>query len=473
MIKQALFTMFVGSLLMTITTSRGLAEVTGPADFGKTADGTPVEVYTLKNSKGMSAKIITYGATLVELHVPDKNGKTADVVLGFDDMAGYQSEANHHFGATTGRVANRIAKGKFTLDGKEYQLAINNGPNHLHGGTKRSINKVMWKAEKMTTVMWDAVRFTYTSPDGEEGYPGKLDIAVTYTLTDKNELRMDFTATTDKATPVNLTNHSYFNLSGAGTDSVLDHELMIAADQYTPADETLIPTGKFASVAGTPLDFTKPTKVGERLDKLLDTPYAGYDHNFVLRERKDTPTLAARLRDPASGRVLTVLTTYPGLQLYTGNHLSGQKGKGGKAYKQRARSLFGDGVLPGLDQPTDLSVGGAQAGADVQAQLRLCFLRRVENRRSNHVSPNRIQGDGYVPFGFFSWREPAQRGRLVLFRAAAGVGDCAFLQVFAFAQHAQPYVVTVFLLVPGFLLLSESWPTGGATCGCCAGPVIS
>ncbi len=180
---------------------------------------------------------------------------------------------------------------------------------------------------------------------------------MTYTLTDKNELRMAFRATTDKATPVNLTNHSYFNLSGAGADSVLDHELMIAADQYTPADETLIPTGKLASVAGTPLDFTKPTRVGERLDKLLDTPYAGYDHNFVLRERKDTPTLAARLRDPASGRVLTVLTTYPGLQLYTGNHLSGQKGKGGKAYKQRSALCLEMEFFPdSINQPSFPSV---------------------------------------------------------------------------------------------------------------------
>ena len=249
-------------LLLTIAVRPSSAEVSGPADFGKTADGTAVDIYTLKNTKGMSAKIMTYGATLVSLEVPDKNGKTADVVLGFDNVAGYQSPANQHFGATTGRVANRIAKGKFTLDGKEYQLAINNGPNHLHGGVKKNLDKVIWKAEKMKSDKGSAVRFTYTSPDGEEGYPGKLDVAVTYTLTDKNELCLDYTATTDKATPVNLTNHSYFNLAGAGADTVLDHVLMIAADKYTPADNTMIPTGKIEPVKGTPLDFTKPTKVG-------------------------------------------------------------------------------------------------------------------------------------------------------------------------------------------------------------------
>lgn len=327
---------FLGNAIMMMGTLSAQAEVAGPTEFGKTADGTFIEIYTLTNAKGLSAKVTTYGAALVSLEVPDKDGKTADVVLGFDDAAGYLSDANQHMGCTTGRVANRIARGRFTLDGKEYTLVINNGPNHLHGGTKRSLDKVVWKAEKLQPTAGSAVRFTYTSPDGEEGYPGKVDFIVIYTLTGNNELRIDYQATTDKATPINLTNHSYFNLSGAGADTVLDHELMIAADRYTPTDDTLIPTGKLDPVAGTPLDFTKPTRIGERIGKLLDTPFAGYDHNFVLRKHEDKPTLAARLRDPASGRIMTVLTTQPGMQLYTGNFLKGQKGKGGKVYKRHS-----------------------------------------------------------------------------------------------------------------------------------------
>lgn len=330
--------MILGGLLMTTVSHSGAGvDVTGPALFGKTADGTAVEVYTLKNSKGMVAKVMTLGATLTELHVPDKAGKTANVVLGFDDVAGYQSDKNQYFGCTTGRVANRIAKGKFTLDGKEYQLAVNNGPNHLHGGVKRSLDKVVWKAQPIQTVQGASVRFTYTSPDGEEGYPGNLNITVTYTLVEDNAVRINYTATTDKPTPVNLTNHSYFNLSGEGSDTVLDHVLEIAADEYTPADDTLIPTGKIESVEGTPLDFTKPTRIGERINQLVNTPFLGYDHNFVLRQReRGRPTLAARLTDPKSGRVLTVLTTEPGVQFYSGNFLTGQTGKGGKPYKQRS-----------------------------------------------------------------------------------------------------------------------------------------
>jgi aldose 1-epimerase len=321
---------------MVMVTSSGAAEVTGPTAFGKTVDGTPVELYTLKNANGMTAKVITYGATLTELHVPDKKGQTADVVLGFDDVAGYQSDANQFFGATTGRVCNRIAKGKFTLDGKEYTLAVNNGKNHLHGGVKRSLDKVVWKAEKVYVKDGPpCVAFTYISPDGEEGYPGKLKIEVTYCLTDKNELRIEYGAATDKPTPVNLTNHSYFNLAGAGAPTVLDHELTIAADKYTPADDTLIPTGKIEPVAGTPLDFTKPTKIGERIEQLTKTPYLGYDHNYVLN-KADLKEVAARLRDPSSGRVMTVATDQPGVQFYSGNFLKGQKGKGGKTYAHRS-----------------------------------------------------------------------------------------------------------------------------------------
>lgn len=307
------------------------AEVSGPAVFGKTAEGAMVESFTIKNKQGMTVKLISLGATVAELHVPDKQGKLADVVLGFDDVAGYESGANQHFGCTTGRVANRIALGKFTLDGKQYQLAVNNGVNHLHGGTKRNLAKIVWQAEKVP----EGVRFRYTSPDGEESYPGNLKIAVTYTLTDQNALRIDYEASTDQATPVNLTNHSYFNLAGAGVPTVLDHELTIHADQYTPTDEGLIPTGKIEPVAGTPVDFRKPAVIRSRVEQLMKTPAIGLDHNFVIR-KADLKTPAAALRDPASGRTLTVFTDQPGVQVYSGNFLKGQTGKGGKTYPQRS-----------------------------------------------------------------------------------------------------------------------------------------
>jgi aldose 1-epimerase len=293
-------------------------------------------MYTLTNANGLTFKLITRGATVVEMNVPDKNGKLANVTLGFDDVAGYESDRNQYFGTVVGRVANRIAKGEFTLEGKKYRVAVNNGPNALHGGTKRSLDKVVWKAEPIKVDHGQAVRFTYTSPDGEEGYPGNLKIAVVYTLNDKNELRIDYSATTDQETPVNLSNHSYFNLAGAGAPTVLDHEVQINADKYTPVDDTLIPTGKIEPVQGTPLDFTKMTRIGARIDKLIDTPTKGYDHNYVLRNQEGKLAVAAKLRDPASGRVLTVSTTEPGVQFYTGNFLSGQKGKDGKTYNQRS-----------------------------------------------------------------------------------------------------------------------------------------
>jgi len=308
--------------------------VNNSAKFGATSEGIAVQAFTLKNSNGMVAKLITRGAALTELLVPDKRGKLANVVLGFDDVAGYESERNQFFGCTTGRVANRIAKGKFTLDGKSYSLVINNAPNHLHGGNKRGLDKVIWQAEELPKE--NAVRFTYASPDGEEGYPGNLKLAVTYTLQQDNALRIDYEATCDRATPVNLTNHTYFNLAGAGADTVLDHMLMVNADKYTPVDATLIPTGEIAPVAGTPLDFSQPTRIGERIDKLIDTPTKGYDHNFVLRRKDNGLSLAAQLSESTSGRVLSVYTTQPGVQVYTGNFLFGQKGKDGHVYKQRS-----------------------------------------------------------------------------------------------------------------------------------------
>jgi aldose 1-epimerase len=309
---------------------RGRASVQ-KMDFGK-VDNTPVELYVLTNAHGMQAKIMTYGAILTELDVPDRNGKLGDVVLGFDDLKGYLA-GHPFFGSTVGRVANRIAKGRFTLDGKEYKLATNNGPNALHGGLK-GFDKVVWRADlPQDDAAGREVRFSYRSRDGEEGYPGNLSIAVTYTLTDKNELKIDYTATTDKPTPVNLSNHSYFNLAGPASGNILDHELMITADKYTPVDDTLIPTGEIKPVRGTPLDFTTPHKIGERIGELKAT--GGYDHNFVLRGGPTRPALAARVVEPKTGRVMEMFTTEPGVQFYTGNFLDGKtKGKGGVAYQK-------------------------------------------------------------------------------------------------------------------------------------------
>ncbi len=300
-------------------------------DFGKTPDGIPVELYTLTNGK-ITAKVMTYGAILTELIVPDRDGKPGDVVLGFDTLEGYLA-GHPYFGATVGRVANRVGGAKFSLDGKDYKLAANNGPNTLHGGLK-AFDKVVWKAQDVSTSSGPAVKFTYHSPDGEEGFPGNLDVAVTYTVTDEGGLKIDYKATTDKATPVVLTNHSYFNLAGQASGTILDHEIQINASQYTPGDEGMIPTGVIAPVKGTPLDFTTSTKIGSRFDQLKAEPI-GYDHNFVLDADAKLPNVAARVYDPKSGRVMEVLTTEPAVQFYTGNFLDGKtKGKGGVVYKK-------------------------------------------------------------------------------------------------------------------------------------------
>jgi aldose 1-epimerase len=301
------------------------------SDFGKTNEGQAVELYTLTNNHGMTAKIATYGATLVELWVPDKNGQKADVVLGFDNIPQYQKESPF-FGATTGRIANRIAKGKFKIDGKEYQVATNNGPNHLHGGPK-GFDKQIWKAEELKSSKGAAVRFTYVSPDMDQGFPGRLTTHVTYTLTDDNELQIHYEATTDKTTIVNLTNHSYFNLHGAGSGKdILDHVLTLYADAYTPVDDTLIPTGEIKPVKGTIYDFTSPKAIGKDIEKTPGTPN-GYDHNYVINGKPGDLRKAARVEDPDTGRVMEVRTDQPGVQLYTGNFLDGKiSGVGGKPY---------------------------------------------------------------------------------------------------------------------------------------------
>lgn len=283
-------------------------------EYGKTPDGTVVKEFTLRNGKGMVAKVISYGATLTELQAPDKSGATTNVVLGAGTLEEYLKGFNAS-AATIGRYGNRIAKARFTLDGVEYKLAANNGVNHLHGGPTGFAKRV-WSGKALDS--GNAVQFTYVSKDGEEGYPGNLTVKVTYTLTDANELRLDYDATTDKATVVNFTNHAYFNLAGHG--DILDHDLWLAADQYTPVDDGLIPAGEIASVKNTPLDFTTARKVGERINA-FKPKLNGYDHNYVVRGGGKSLVLAARLSDPKTGRVMEMHTTEPGFQLYAGNHV--------------------------------------------------------------------------------------------------------------------------------------------------------
>jgi aldose 1-epimerase len=305
------------------------------ANFGKTPDGTPVDIYTLK-SGAIEARIITYGGIVQSLKVPDKSGKSADIVLGFDSIDGYASGPKPNppfFGAIIGRYGNRIAEGKFTLDGKTYQIPQNDGTNALHGGT-RGFDKVVWKGKEIP----HGVELTYTSPDGDQGFPGNLTTTVRYTLQGK-DLKIEYSATTDKSTVLNLTNHSYFNLAGQGNGDILTHEVKINAGRYTPVDEKLIPTGELPSVDGTPFDFRKATAVGARIEADNDQlkKGRGYDHNWVLDSEGKKFSEAAEVYDPSSGRVLQVLTDHPGVQFYTGNFLDGTiAGKDGKVYGHRA-----------------------------------------------------------------------------------------------------------------------------------------
>ncbi len=305
----------------------------GIREFGRVGDQT-VFLYTLSNAHGMVARVTNYGTILTELHVPDRNGARADVVLGFDTLEAYL-KGHPFFGCIAGRVANRIAGGKFTLDGKEYALATNNGPNHLHGGVK-GFDKFVWDASAFETPEGPAVRFSRTSPDGEEGYPGSVKATVTYTLTDQNELKIEMTAATDAPTIVNLAHHTYWNLAGHGSGDVLGHELSLAADQYTPTDDTLIPTGEIVPVTGTPFDFTRSKRIGADIARVGGSA-KGYDVNFVVRGGSWRLRGVARVVDPRSGRIMELLATEPGVQLYTGNHLAGTlKGKGGAVYGKHA-----------------------------------------------------------------------------------------------------------------------------------------
>lgn len=309
--------------------------------FGVTPEGDSVDLYTLTNGNGVSMQVTNYGGIITSLHVPDRDGARDDIVLGFDSLSSYTSDAyraaNPYFGALIGRYGNRIAGGEFTLNGDTYTLETNDGPNHLHGGDE-GFDQVVWRSESFEEDQQVGLRLRHTSPDGHGGYPGRLDVEVTYVLTDGNELQVEYRATTTEATPVNLTQHSYFNLDGAGAGTILDHELMINADRFTPVDSTLIPIGELRPVEGTPFDFTEPTPVGARIDadhRQLEYG-GGYDHNFVLTsEPLDTLRLAARLYEPDSGRLLTVRTTEPGVQFYSGNFLDGSFTGKGETYEHR------------------------------------------------------------------------------------------------------------------------------------------
>lgn len=304
--------------------------------FGKLDDGREVNSYTLKNANGMEAKIIDYGATVVSLTAPDKNGKFADVVLGYDNVKGYV-DGTTFFGAIVGRYGNRIAKGKFTLDGKEYKLATNNGENHLHGGVI-GYNKVLWTAVPIDNPASPALKLTYVSKDGEEGYPGTVTLNVTYTLTSDNQLKIDYEGTTDKTTVLNPTHHSYFNLSGDFNKTILDHVVMIDADKTTPVDKGLIPTGVLADVANTPMDFRTPKAIGKDIeanDEQLKFA-GGYDHNWVLNKHQEALPKIASVYEPVSGRFMEVFSDQPGLQFYCGNFLDGTvAGKKGIKYQKR------------------------------------------------------------------------------------------------------------------------------------------
>jgi len=334
----------VGCSSTTACKSNGA--VTGPTigktEFGNLPDGRPIELYTLRNSHGMEATIMTYGGIVTSLKVPDKNGNFGDVVLGFDNSESYTQasyvNACPYFGGLIGRYGNRIAKGQFSLDGTTYTLAANNGVNNLHGGPV-GFDKVLWTAQSQMTSDGPSLILTYLSKDGDQGFPGNLSVTATYTVTEDNALRLAFKATTDKDTVCNLTHHSYFNLAGHGT--VLDHVVYINADKFTPVDSTQIPTGELRPVAGTPFDFTTPTPIGAHINDTNDDQIRsgpGYDHNFVLnKSRSGELSLAARVSEPESGRVMEVWTTSPGLQFYTGNSLNGTlTGKGGEVYVQRS-----------------------------------------------------------------------------------------------------------------------------------------
>jgi len=312
--------------------------------FGTTADGTPVDRYTLTNSHGLKLRLITYGATVTELDVPDRQGRFDDVVLGFDNLRQYETESPY-FGCVVGRVAFRITEGKFELDGKSYQLTLNTGPHHLHGGVK-GLSRVVWEAEPIDSPEQAAVKLTHLSPNGDQGYPGNLRLAVVYALNNRNEMTIEYTATTDQPTPVNLSHHGYFNLAGAASGDVLSHVLQLDADRYSVTDEAIIPTGELAPVDGTPFDFTRPTPTGARMDQIPGAA-VGYDLAYLLARRDDSLAHVATVHEPVTGRVLEIDTTAPAMIFYTGDYLDGSlRGKGGAVYSRHAGFCLEPGHLP-------------------------------------------------------------------------------------------------------------------------------
>ena len=336
---KALSRLLLVTLLLVSSALVALAQATVTKhSFGKTAAGEDVDLYILKNVHGMETRITNYGGIVVSLTAPDRNGALGDVVLGFNDLESYLTKNDPYLGAIIGRYGNRIAKGRFKLNGAEHKLAVNNGENHLHGGIK-GFDKVVWTGREMRTPNGPAVVLTYLSKDGEEGYPGNLRVRVTYTLTNNNELRIDYSATTDKATVLNLTHHSYFNLLGEGNGDILQHRVTINADRFLPTDAGSIPTGELAKVAGTPFDFLKATAIGARINQDHEQLKFGngYDHTWVINGRPGTLRHAATVTEPFLGRVMEVWTTEPGVQFYTGNFLDGKlTGKTGKPYPRRS-----------------------------------------------------------------------------------------------------------------------------------------
>ena len=377
------------AVALTLASLAGCAkqEATAPATakakmtkepFSKTADGTAVDLYTLTNKVGTEARITTYGGRIVSLKTADRTGKMADIVLGFDTLDGYLKE-NPFFGALVGRYGNRIGKGKFSLNGTEYKLAINNGPNHLHGGIK-GFDKVVWAAKEISGDGMVGLELTYLSKDGEEGYPGNLQTKVTYTLNDANELKVAYDATTDKDTVVNLTNHTYFNLAGAGEGDILSTELMLNASKFTPVDKGLIPTGVLQPVKDTPFDFTKATAIGARINDDKDQQIkfgGGYDHNFVLDKGTGGMTKAAEAYEAKSGRVVELFTTEPGVQFYTGNFLDGSiTGKGGKIYNKRYAFCLETQHYPDSPNKPDFPSTVVKAGGRYQTETMWKFSAR-------------------------------------------------------------------------------------------------
>jgi aldose 1-epimerase len=340
--------------------------------FGSTPDGTAVHRFTLRNANGVEIQAIDYGAIITSIKTPDRSGEFADIVLGFDTLDGYLKD-HPYFGALVGRYANRIAKGRFVLDGRTYKLATNDGANHLHGG-ERGFDKFVMSAAAVAGK--NAVTFTRTSPDGEEGYPGNLALRVTYELTDKNQLVVDYHATTDSATPINLTQHSYFNLGGAGKGDVMNHSLVLNADRFTPVDRALIPTGEIARVESTPFDFRTPAVVGTRIDE----PHPqlkigrGYDHNWVLNRKGEGLQMAAIVAEPISGRTLEVTTTEPGVQFYTGNMLDGKlAGKGGQIYRTRGAFCLETQHYPDSPNQPDFPTTTLQPGTEYKSSTVFTF----------------------------------------------------------------------------------------------------